>query len=915
MTRAIAMSLQGGQQLGSYEITSLLGKGGMGEVYRARDIKLKREVAIKILPEEFSRDADRVSRLQREAEVLASLNHSNIAAIYGIEESQATRALVMELVEGPTLGDRITRGPIPIEEALPVASEIAEALEYAHERGIVHRDLKPANIKLSREGQVKVLDFGLAKALSDETPASRQSNSPTLSVAATQAGIILGTAAYMAPEQAKGMEVDRRADIWAFGVVLYEMLSGKHMFDEPTTSETLAAVLKSDIKLDSLPASTPATVRRLLERCLDRDRRQRLRDIGEARIVIEQAIAHPETETMWAVVSPRTVTTWGSLLPWALAVVAAAVATGSLWMLWHTPQPLSVVRLTSEVGTDATMYTLYGSAAVLSPDGKILALVATKTDRPQIYVRRLDQLQATALVGTEGARDLFFSPDGQWIGFFADAKLKKISVNGGAAVVLGDASDDRGGTWADDGTIIYSPIPTSGLWRVSSGGGKPEPLTQLDQAAAQGTHRWPQALPGSRAVLYIEGPISTNFEDADIAVQSLQSGERKVVQRGGYYPQYLPSGHLVYMHQGTLFAALFDPDRLELTTQPVPAIESVAASPNFGGAQFHFSQNGSVVYIPGTNANPLVSIQWMDHAGKTQPLRPTPGHYFDLRFSPDGRRVAISDIDQQQDVWVYEWARDTMSRFTYDPLSDRYPVWTPDGRRIAFASVRANKSSYSVYWQRVDGTGEPQRLTEGRSNQIPMSWHPSGKSLAFREIQPQTGWDIMILPMDGDEASGWKAGKPTVFLATPFIESEAAFSPDGRWLAYQSDESGKNEVYVRPFPSREGKWQVSTAGGEYPTWSPNQKEMFYRTADQRIWVAPYTVEGDSFRPDKPRLWSDVPFTDRGARIRNFDLHSDGQRFAVLKASQTQAENKLDKVTFIFNFFDELRRIAPNTRMK
>jgi hypothetical protein len=578
-----SMPLEPGSKLAHYEILALIGTGGMGEVYRATDTKLNRDVALKFLPVQFTSDHDRMDRFQREAHVLASLNHSNIATIYGIEESQAMRALVLELVEGPTLGGRITRGPIPIEEALPIAREIAEALEYAHERGIVHRDLKPANIKLSREGQVKVLDFGLAKALSDETPASMQSNSPTLSVAATQAGIILGTAAYMAPEQAKGMEVDRRADIWAFGVVLCEMLSGKHMFDEPTTSETLAAVLKSDIKLDSLPASTPGTVRRLLERCLDRDRRQRLRDIGEARIVIEQAIAHPETETRWAFVSPRTAPAWRRLRPWAVAVAAVAVASVSLWMLWHTkPQRPAVVRLSAELGVDATMYTLYGSAVILSPDGKVLAFVASKTaaDRPQIYVRRLDQLRVTALAETEGARDHFFSPDGQWIGFFADGKLKKISVNGGAAVELGKASDDRGGTWADDGSIIFTPNSSSGLLRVSSSGEKAEVLTKLDQSG-QGTHRWPYALPGGRAVLFTSGPLSGNFEDADIVVQSLQSGERKVVQHGGYYPRYLPTGHLVYMHQGTLFAAAFDLDRLEMTSQPVPAVEGVAAASTF----------------------------------------------------------------------------------------------------------------------------------------------------------------------------------------------------------------------------------------------------------------------------------------------------------------------------------------------
>jgi Tol biopolymer transport system component len=902
-----------GTKLAHYQITGHLGSGGMGEVYQATDSKLGRSVAIKILPEAFGRDADRLARFEREARLLASLNHPNIAAIYGIEQAASQNFLVMELVNGETLAERITRGPIPIEEALPIAREIAEALEYAHERGIVHRDLKPANIKLTGEGQVKVLDFGLGKALSEQTPAVIQSNSSTLTVAPTQAGIILGTAAYMAPEQAKGQEVDRRADIWSFGIVVYEMLSGRRMFDEPTTSETLAAVLKSELKLVGLPDSTPAAVRRLLGRCLDRDRRQRLRDIGEARIVIEQAITHPETEAppVEAVVPAPPI--WGRLLPWAVAVAAAAVASVSLWMFWHTkPKQFPIVRLSSELGADATLYTLYGSSVSLSPDGKVLAFAASKTaaERPQIYVRRLDQLQGAPLVGTQGARDPFFSPDGQWIGFFADTKLKKISVNGGAAVELADAPDDRGGTWADDGTIIFSPNSSSGLVRISSDVGKPEPLTKVDQSAGE-SHRWPQALPGGRGVLFVAGPISANFEDADIVVQSREGGERRLVQHGGYYPRYLPSGHLVYMHQGTLFTAPFNLDRLEIASQPVPAVEGVAASSSFGGAQFSFSQAGSFVYVPGANTNPMVSIQWMDRSGNTQPLLPMLGNFFDVRFSPDGQRIAMSDIDQQQDVWVYEWARDMKWRLTDDPLSDRYPIWTPDGQRITFGSVRGNRSTFGIYWQRTDKTGEPQRLTESNNNQIPMSWHPKEKFLALRENRPQTNWDIMILPVAGDEASGWKPGKPTVFLATPFIESEAAFSPDGRWLAYQSDESGRNEVYVRPFPSREGKWQISSGGGELPTWS--RKELFYRTTDQRIWAVGYNADGDSFNYERPHQWSDGTFTDRGARIRNFDLHPDGQRFAVLKAPQTQAENKLDKVTFIFNFFDELRQIAPRTK--
>ena len=568
-----------------------------------------------------------------------------------------------------------------------------------------------------------------------------------------------------------------------------------------------------------------------------------------------------------------------------------------------------------ELGVEGSLSTNFGPAAILSPDGRLLAFVASQgaEGRPLLHLRRLEQLDAAPLSGTEGARDPFFSPDGQWLGFFADGKLKKVSISGGAAVTLCDAADDRGGTWAEDGTIFFTPSVSAGLSRVSSAGGTPQTVTTPDPASQEFTHRWPQALPGGKGVLYMAGSTRGNFEEASLVVHALDGDTRKVLHRGGYHGRYLASGHLVFIHEGTLFAAPFDLDRLELTGQPVPVLAGVSANPDNAGAQFAFSQDGTLVYQRGEGISIVTPIQWMDREGKLQPLRAAPGTYNNIHFSFDGRRLALDNREGKNlDVWVYEWERDTLSRLTFDPGEDIYPVWTPDGGRIAFSSTRAEQATRNLYWHRADGTGEAERLTESKNPQYPTSWHPSGKFLAFQETNQQTSWDILILPLTGDEASGWKPGKPTVFLNGPFGELLPAFSPDGRWLAYQSNESGRNEVYARPFPGPGGKWQVSTAGGLWPTWSRNRRDLLYVIEDGRIMVAGYTVEGDSFHAEKPRLWSPglVPVQGFG---RTYDLHPDGERVAVLKASGDEAEAKRDRVDLIVNFFDELRRIAPAGR--
>jgi serine/threonine protein kinase/Tol biopolymer transport system component len=855
-----------------------------------------------VLPDAFVSDPERLARFRREAQVLASLNHPNIAHVYGLEQSDGVQALVMELVEGPTLADRIAQGPVPVEEALPIAKQIAEALEAAHEQNIIHRDLKPANIKLRPDATVKVLDFGLAKVLDSTAAATDTSHSPTITSPAmmTGVGVLLGTAAYMSPEQARGGQVDKRADIWAFGVVLYEMLAGRRLFDEATVSDTLAGVLKSDVKLDALPREVPSSVRRLIGRCLTRDLRRRLRDVGEARIALEDAIAHDDAAAD-SVPSDRASTwsAWRKALPWVITA-SAVVAAGII--VWTTgrqpPRSEPVMRLSSDMGAGIRLNATMGSRLVLSPDGRVLVLVGSPgvNDRSRLFVRHLDQLQATSLPGTEGARNPFFSPDGQSIGFFADGQLKRVPLSGGTAVALCDAPDDRGGSWSDDGWIVFSPRPGEALYRVSSEGGTPEALTTL--GAREVTHRWPQVLPGGRAVLYTASTATGNYEAATIAVRSLASGETTIVHRSGYNARYVPSGHLVYISQGSLYAARFNLDRLAIESPAAPIVGDVTNAPGTGAADFSISSNGSMVYAPSAGEAENPSIFWLSADGKLRPLRSVPATYQTIRFAPDGERLATTIRNQQTDIWTYEWGRDVMSPVTSHPALDTDPVWSPDGSGIAFRSTRSGVDN--LYWQHSDGTGEPVRLTDSKIGQQPKSWHPSGRFVAYEEVGRDR--DVWIMPIEGDEASGWRPGKPSAFLSGSFNEGEPAFSPDGRWLAYASDESGTTEVFVVPFPGPGGRSRVSTAGGSFPRWSAAQRELFYLGEDRKIMVAAFTVQGTTFRADKPRVWSDVT-------VVNFDVHPDGKRVAVLKAPESRTQQQSGDLVFIVNFFDELRRLT------
>ena len=921
------MSLASGLRLGVYRVEALLGAGGMGEVYLARDTRLERDVALRVLPDLFAADSDRLARFEREARLLAALKHPNIAGIHGFEEAEGVRALVLELVDGETLADRTARGPVPVQEALTIGHQIAEALAAAHERGIVHRDLKPANIKITTSGSVKVLDFGLARAFETESIRGDLSLSPTLtSPVATGVGVILGTAAYMSPEQARGKTADKRSDIWAFGCVLYEMLTGRRAFEGDGVTDVIARIIEREVDFSALPPATPPALRRLLRRCLEKDRNRRLADASDACLEIEEALSRDPVDADTVHHTSRTTppSHWRAALPWAVAVGSLLLAATAVvaWAPWRAAATHVPLRLSSEIGLSGVLVTDQGAAAVPSPDGSLLAFTAqaTGTDNVQLYVRRLDQLQSIALAGTNGARNPFFSPDGQWIAFFAAGKLQKVAVSGGATVTLCDAPNGRGGTWTDEGAIIFSPnnTPETNLLRVSAAGGTPEPFATLERGEV--TQRWPQVLPGGRAVLYTSASSTNQWENANLVVQPLQGGTRKIVVRGGYYGRYVSSGHLLYVHEGSIFAAPFDLSRLEVTGPAVPAVQGVTSSPIVtGGAQFAVNRDGALVYLPGGNTSSDEPIAWMDRTGKTTALRSMPANWSNPTFSPDGTRLAIDIFDgKQSDIWIYEWMRDTLSRLTFDPSDDVRPAWTPDGRRIAFSSKRRDGIRFNLYWQRADGGGEATPLTESANDQYAGSWHPSGKFLAFLELNRQpaaTSSDVMILQVGGSETTGWKPGTPTAFLNTPQNESTPMFSPDGRWLAYLSNETGRNDLFVRPFPGPGGKWLISTAAADDPMWSPTRPELFSAaTPGLRLMVAGYSTEGDVFRAERPQLVSETRFVTRPrAPSRDIAVHPDGQRFAIAVAPPDETNTRLDKVVFVFNFLDELRRIAAPRR--
>jgi len=908
------MTLSPGTRFGPYEIADEIGAGGMGVVYRATDTNLKRDVALKVLPESLATDADRLARFQREAELLASLNHPNIAQIHGLEKADGTTALVMELVEGATLADRIEQGAIPADEALGIATQIAEALEAAHGQGIVHRDLKPANIKQRPDGTVKVLDFGIAKALEPENLTSGP-QSPIMTTPATMAGVILGTAAYMSPEQARGKPVDQRADIWAFGCVLYEMLTGQPAFGGEDVPLTLARVLDRDTDMESLPAAVLPTVRHTIKLCLQKDVRERVADIRDVRLALEGAFETAFTTSADGAAIGRQ-PAWRRALPLAAAaIVAVSITFLTVWNLTPPPDPGLVSRFPL-ILDDVQQFTEEEHGVVdISRDGRQIAYAADY----QIWLRDLGEMLARPIQGIDPQeRPTYpvFSPDGQSLLYLSDRdlQLRRISVVGGTPITLIDPLEDdpQGLYWADDGTILYVAADGN-IMGVSSNGGIPNAIIE----AAEGEELdGPRMLPGGEWLLFTATTSSgaDRWDEGQIVVQSLVTGERRLLWQGGSDARYVPTGHLMYALDDDLFVLPFDLTDLAVTGGPTPVAAGVrrnliSAATDSATANYSFSDNGSLVYIPGTGSSALLALFWVDRDGRAEPIAAAPRQYVFPRISPDGRRVALDVRGEQDDIFVWDLVNETLTRLTFDAESEQYPVWTPDGERIAYLHDR------DIFWKASNNTGTAtpmaEDLTEGTdAGPAPYFFSPSGTELVFADRSTFTHSDLVMISVDGST-------EPERLLGSEFNEENAVLSPDGRWMAYQSNESGQNDIYVRPFPNvNDGRWQISNAasGSMTPAWSRNTNELFYvqfsASGNPAMMVAEYSGEPTFVLGARRELFDGSAYFTTGAAGRAYDVSADGDRFLMIAPIDQAGESSAPQINVVLNWFEELKRLVP-----
>ena len=885
------MAIATGTRLGPYEITSPLGEGGMGIVFRARDTKLERDVALKLLPDHFADDADRLARFQREARVLASLNHPNVAQIYGLEESSNTRCIVMELVEGDTLQERLTHGPIPIDEALPIAKQIAEALEAAHERGIIHRDLKPANIKLTRDGTVKVLDFGLAKAF-HETRQTTLSNSPTV-LSASVPGVILGTAAYMSPEQAKGKEVDRASDVWAFWCVLYEMVTAQRLHQGESTTEILASVIKEEPRWENVPPP----LRRLLRKCLEKDAQKRPRHIGDVMLLVDDA---PPAQTSTHIPARSR---FAKNVLWAVVgVLVGVIAAMMAWTSWRTPPP----------APKATRFQIplpdkgdFGSYLSLSPDGRKLVFNTTGSEGG-LWVRDLDTLTARLLPGTENAARMFWSPDSRFVAFAVGNQLKKIDVSGGPPQTLCEVPNTVGsGAWNKDGVIIFGGV-AGPIRRVSEAGGVATDLTNggevltLPSFLPDGRHFVFHRAAGSPSGLYL-GSIDAKPAD--------QPKERLLATQ--YAALYVlsadsPDGHMFFLRDGTLMAQAFDAARFKLTGEPVPIAERVGTATAHGF--FSISRSGVLAYRTGEQAAGA-QLAWFDREGKRLGQAGEPAPITEVVLSPDAARVAIVRGPAPDDLWVFEFARSVATRFTFDPGRDRTPVWSPDRNQIVF---RSGLGTDDLYRKPSNGASDEQLLLKSDGTKIPSSWSRDGRFLLYSTLGPNTGNDIWILPLTGES-------KPVSWLATQFNEFAASFAPDAHWIAYVSNESGRSELYVRPFTPpgagsspAGGKGQVSKdgvgvgvaggAGGFVPKWRTDGKEIIFRALDGSPMAVDVSGNGPAFQVGIPKRLFASPVT-----VSSWDVTADGKRFLMALPPGQQSAQLREPITVVLNWQAALKK--------
>jgi serine/threonine-protein kinase len=908
-----------GTRLGVFEVRALIGRGGMGEVYRAHDTKLGRDVAIKVLPSAFTADAGRLASFEREARVLASLNHPHIAAIHGIEESDGVRGLVLELVEGETLADVLQRSEpsgrssLRLQEVLHYAHQTADALEAAHEKGITHRDLKPANVAITPDGVVKLLDFGIAKVVTGDGPGVDLAHTTNTTLEATRAGLIAGTAGYMSPEQARGKLVDKRTDIWAFGCVVYEMLSGRRAFAGETLPDTITAILDDDPDWSLVPDDTPRAVRRLLQRCLEKDPKQRLRDIGDARLDLERVL-HGEAET--ADDSALQARTWRARtrMAGAVALVFAAVAAGLAWLaLLPDNQDAGdrrISRFTVDLPPDSEIEPTFNPNLALSPDGTRLAY--TPLPGP-VVIRRLDAVDGQPLEAsdTPGFRQApLFSPDGQSIAYVDGnapfswrRPFQTAALAGGPALKLAEYDMFHRGDWSEDGWLYWTATYPGGIVRIRESGGETEPVTTLDLASGERSHRFASLLPGGNALLYTVGFEGIdNYDDARIDLWNIRTGTRKTIVEGGTSGTYLPSGHIVYARGGTLMAVPFDVQDREVTGTAFEVEKGVMMSRNTGAAHYSVSKRGDLAYVPGSAEGGRRTLVWVDRAGKAEPLPLPPASYLYPRISPDGLTMAVEIEGPNHDFYFYDFARTVLSKVTTDGLSHD-PVWSPDGARVAYRSWQAR--GMTLWWMRSDRSGAAERLDPAGTRQSPVSFSPDGHFLAFDQKDPETRDDVWVLPLLGDST-------PRPVARTRFGEGSMKFSPDGRWVAYSSDESGRPEVYVQAFPGPGLRVQISNDGGTDPVWRRSGGELFYRSGDRMMVVS--VVTSPQFKASAPQqLWeatyargSAASCGMPGVSSSNYDVTADGQRFLMVRdEDQSMASTK---IVVVLNWVEQVKAI-------
>ena len=879
-----------GQRIGSFEIVEMIGRGGMGIVYLARDTKLDRSVAIKKLPTELQASSTARTRFTREAKVLASLSHPNIGVIHDIiEPAEGSAYLVLEYVPGETLAQRMAQEPLRLEDALSIGLQIAEAVSAAHEAGVIHRDLKPSNIKITPDGRVKVLDFGLAKTAASKSVAAE----PTV----TQAGRVMGTPAYMSPEQARGKPMDRRTDIWSFGCLLYEMLTGHLPFEGETTTDVLARIIEREPDWNRLPQTTPANIRVLLWRSLAKDPRRRLQHMGDVVLELDETLNVPPDKPSVGEPTVKIIhrKRWWLGIACGLAGIIIGLIVASIFLGKPAGPSSSTVAAVIKLPENQALGFYQAPSAnrlpvlVLSPDGSRLVYVAHVGETTQLFERTIDQFEVRPIPGTKGASAPFFSPDGQWVGFFAEAGLKVISLLGGEPVTLCSTRKRSGGSWGSDG-MIYFFRDGEKLSRVPADGGDVEPLgTESERIGGA----YPQVLPGNKAIL-----ISS--QDGAVLV-SLETMEKKILVKNISYAHYVPTGHLIYSRAGAIEAVPFNLTTLQVTGTPIPVLKQVLLDSAGGTAQFAFSNNGLLVYAPGADVGRSIPV-WIDRQGNSEPL-PMPAQiYGTFRLSPDGKRLAILVRELHSNVYIYDVARGRGSRLTLEG-DNYYPIWTPDGKRIVFSCRREGEENWHLFWAPADGSGEAELLCSSKAKLAPCSWSSDGKRLVGYGLHSTTGSNMWVLTLEGE-------GALEPLLETEFSERMPAFSPDGQWITYHSDRDGKLQIYVRPYPAMDRVWPISYNLGEEPIWSPKGDELFYRSGDNKWMVVSISTEPE-FVAGTPQVLFEGPYSNVSGT--SYDVTPDGERFLVLQPQYD--DSQVRELHVVTNWFEELKELAPSSDIR